>query len=311
MKLIEPEVSLQFNDCDPLIKLEKIGRVCYKSDSEYTRETAIAFIKGLIKRGHMSVLEHTNFIFEGIFFKDKPFTHSTYVVNKKTLHYRRLTSCNLRAIIEQKYYELQDALIKYYPELSEVFDTDAIERSIYRDSLIKDPVIKLVSLSDFEDITEEEINAHLYTTFDFVTDRGVTHEMVRHRIASFTQESTRYCNYSNDRFGNELQFIRPATFDDWTGIQKLTYMQSLEAAEQKYMSLVKDNLPAQFARGVLPTDVRTYIVMTANHNEWEHFFDLRSRAKTGAPHPNMKVVASKAEQLYYECHKSLFDKITK
>ena len=73
MKLIEPEVSLQFNDCDPLIKLEKIGRVCYKSDSEYTRETAIVFIKSLIKRGHMSVLEHTNFIFEGIFFKNKPF----------------------------------------------------------------------------------------------------------------------------------------------------------------------------------------------------------------------------------------------
>lgn len=311
MKLIEPEVRLQFNDCDPLIKLEKIGRVCYKSDSEYNRETAIAFIKSLIKRGHMSVLEHTNFIFEGIFFKDKPFANSTYVVDKKTFHCRKLTSCNLRAIIEQRYYELQDALIKYYPELSEVFDTDAIEKNIYKDFLIKDPVIKLVSLSDFEDITEEEINAHLYTTFDFVTDRGVTHEMVRHRIASFTQESTRYCNYSNDRFGSELQFIRPATFDDWTGIQKLTYMQSLEIAEQKYMSLVNDSLPPQFARGVLPTDVRTYIVMTASHNEWEHFFDLRSRAKTGAPHPNMKVVASKAEQLYYECHKALFDKITK
>lgn len=310
MKLIEPSVSLQFNNCDPLIKVEKIGRICYKSESEYTRGTAIRFINSLIKRGHLSVLEHAVFIFEGIYYRGKPFVHSTYTFNKKTGHTRKLTSCSLRTIIEQKYYDLQDVLLKLYPELSEVFDMAALDRH-YSDSLIKDPVIKVVNLNDFEDITEEEINAHLYTTFDFVTDRGVTHEMVRHRIASFTQESTRYCNYSNDKFGSELQFIRPATFDEWTGMQKLTYMQSLEVAEQNYMSLVNSNLPAQFARGVLPTDVRTYIVMTAHHSEWEHFFDLRSRAKTGAPHPNMKVVASEAEKLYCERHAPLFDKIVK
>ena len=152
----------------------------------------------------------------------------------------------------------------------------------------------------YEGIKLPEVYSHLYTTMLFVTDRGVTHEMVRHRVASYTQESTRYCNYSNDKFGSELTFIEPATFKDWEVGQQIQYTQSLEYAERAYMGLTNSGLLAQFARGVLPTDVCTTIAMTANHEEWEHFFDLRSRGITGAPHPNMKKVAEMAEHIYYE-----------
>ena len=124
--------------------------------------------------------------------------------------------------------------------------------------------------------------------------------MVRHRPASYSQESTRYCNYSHEKFGSELEFIKPAAFDCWSEEQRSTYLKSLEQAESAYMNLTESGLKSQFARGVLPTDIRTRIVMTANHEEWEHFFNLRSLGTTGSPHPNMKRVADMAKLAYKE-----------
>lgn len=310
MKLIESSVEIMKEE-NPLIKIEKIGRICYKSDSDYTVDSAIAFIKSLIKRNHMSVLENAVFVFEGAYalYKGKPFVNST-IVYKNGIS-RRLISCNLRTIIERNYLELQDTLVANYPQLSLIFDMDSInkQKSFHLKELTKS--VKLVNLLDYKNLTDEEIKAHLYTTFKFTTDRGVTHEMVRHRIASYTQESTRYCNYSNDRFGNELTFIRPATFDSWEPECRVIYMQSLEKAEKEYMELTNKNLPAQFARGVLPTDLKTTIVMTANDGEFEHFFALRSQGVTGSPHPNMQRVASMAEKLYVSEYKELYKNLSK
>lgn len=306
MKFIDSSVEIMKEE-NPLIKIEKIGRICYKSESDYTIDTAIAFIKGLIKRGHMSVLEHAVFVFEGLYstYRGKPFVNCTYVYRKDFT--RRLISCNLRAIIEQGYYDLQNALIKHYPQLSEIFDMEKLNWLNGYEFVD----VKLVNLLDYKNLTPEEAKAHLYTTFQFVTDRGVSHEMVRHRIASYTQESTRYCNYSNDKFGNELTFIRPATFDNWEPECRVIYMQSLEKAEKEYMELTAKGLPAQFARGVLPTDVKTIIVMTANYKEMNHFFDLRSRGVTGSPHPNMLRVASMADELFYTEYKELLENVYK
>lgn len=292
MKLIESSAEIMKEE-NPLIKIEKIGRICYKSDSDYTVDSAIAFIKSLIKRGHMSVLEHANFVFEGVYslYRGKPFVKSTYVYNKRVT--RRLISCNLRAIIENNYYDLQNVLLKSYPRLSEIFDMKVLSDYVYPRE------IKLVNINDYKDLTVEELNNHVYTSFLFVTDRGVTHEMVRHRIASYTQESTRYCNYSNDKFGREISCIIPADYESWDSLCKFEYTKALEKAESAYMYMINNGCTAQQARGVLPTNLSTTIVMTANHAEWEHFFDLRSRGKTGAPHPNMKKVASEAEEKYF------------
>ena len=146
-----------------------------------------------------------------------------------------------------------------------------------------------------------------------VTDRGVTHEIVRHRIASYAQESTRYCNYSKDKFGNELMMILPVWFYDdfptdeylnnghynfflrgsWsTGSRENQFVKwynSILCSEMYYLSLTNiEGQSAQEARSVLPNSLKTEIVMTANPREWRHFFTLRA---SKAAHPQMRALA--------------------
>ena len=130
----------------------------------------------------------------------------------------------------------------------------------------------------------ESVLEHESITVRFICDRGISHEIVRHRIASFSQESTRYCNYSNDRFGSELTFIKPCFWKECT----LAYKQwslAVAFAEKEYFSLLDCGCTPQEARSVLPNSVKTEIVMTANLREWRHFLKLRT-AK--AAHPQMR-----------------------
>lgn len=123
-------------------------------------------------------------------------------------------------------------------------------------------------------------------TIKFICDRGVSHEIVRHRMASFAQESTRYCNYTQDKFGNEITFIKPFFFDD-----EETYScweKAMAYVEKQYFELIKAGATAQEARTVLPNSVKTEIVMTANYREWRHFFKLRAARATGPAHPQME-----------------------
>lgn len=165
-----------------LKSIEKAGRTCYKSEDRITDESAGAFVRKLIERGHESVLEHESI------------------------------------------------------------------------------------------------------TVRFVCDRGVSHEIVRHRIASFSQESTRYCNYSNDRFGYEITFIKPCFLEEGTGGYKL-WKQAMFIAEKEYFELLNLGCTPQEARSVLPNSIKTEVVMTANLREWRHFLKLRT-AK--AAHPQMR-----------------------
>lgn len=120
----------------------------------------------------------------------------------------------------------------------------------------------------------------------FIVDRGVTHEMVRHRLVSFAQESTRYCNYAKDKHGSEITVIRPPFWEE-SSQEYGEWKRSCEAAEQAYMFLVKDNKKAQEARDVLPNSLKTEIVMKANLREWRHIFKLRT---SKAAHPQMRQV---------------------
>ena len=139
----------------------------------------------------------------------------------------------------------------------------------------------------------EAMIEHSSLSVKFVVDRGVSHELVRHRIASFAQESTRYCNYSKDKFGNEITVILPCFFDTGMGIlsNSLVYQEwklACECAEERYFNLLKMGATPQQARTVLPNSLKTEITVTANYREWRNFFKLRTAE---ASHPQMREVA--------------------
>lgn len=136
----------------------------------------------------------------------------------------------------------------------------------------------------------EAMLEHYSFTVKFTVDRGISHEIVRHRVASFAQESTRYCNYSNGKFGNEITVIKPKFFDEGSEQYKL-WEHSCKVSEDIYTDLLASGAKPEEARGVLPTSLKTTLIMTANLREWRHFFKLRAEGCTGAPHPQMLEVA--------------------
>jgi thymidylate synthase (FAD) len=125
---------------------------------------------------------------------------------------------------------------------------------------------------------------HLGITVHFVCDRGITHELVRHRLASFSQESTRYANYSKDKFGKEITVIRPF-FWDRSSASFSAWRKAMEQAEQAYMELIGLGARPEEARAVLPNSLKTELIMTCNLREWRHIFNLRC---SRAAHPQMR-----------------------
>lgn len=128
----------------------------------------------------------------------------------------------------------------------------------------------------------EAMIEHSSLSVKFIVDRGVSHELVRHRIASFAQESTRYCNYSKDKFDNGITFIKPFFFD---GTKYQRWLAAMADAESAYLDLLNSGATPQEARSVLPNSTKTEITITANYREWRNFFKLRT-AK--AAHPQMR-----------------------
>ena len=136
----------------------------------------------------------------------------------------------------------------------------------------------------------EAMLEHASMTVKFIVDRGVSHELVRHRLASFAQESTRYCNYSKNKFDGEVTFIRPFFFE--RGSTEYSCWEDMcQHAENVYLAMLQMNRTPQEARSVLPNSLKTEVIMTANMREWRHFFRLRAAGETGAPHPQMAEVA--------------------
>lgn len=302
MKLIESSVGL-INIDNPFMKIEKVGRTCYKSTSEMTEETAKKFFNTLATRGHTAMLEHAVFVFkvtEALYHRLKGHKYFNYSVEELENGAERfLVSANLRAIIESEEPILLAVLGKLDPDL------------VYRGEFLplqdSDYYCKLVDIDSIPDIQEHAYKAHKHLTFHFICDRGVTHEIVRHRPASYAQESTRYCNYSKDKFGSEITYIEPSHLDEWDNDSKFHFIQALEDAEEAYLNMLEAGRTPQEARAVLPNALKTEIIMTANCEEFDHFFDLRSRGTTGAPHPDMKRVADMALALYEQNTKK-FDK---
>ena len=133
----------------------------------------------------------------------------------------------------------------------------------------------------------ESVIEHISLTFKIICDRGVTHEIVRHRLASYSQESSRYCNYGSDKFGNELTFIKPCFWNE-DDENYLLWKQTLEVAEKNYLAMIKNGARPEQARSILPNSLKTEIFMTANLREWRHFLKLRTSKRA---HPQMREVA--------------------
>jgi thymidylate synthase (FAD) len=285
MKLIKPsfEIWNQPAGLEGVYKqIERAGRVCYKSEDKITENSAKEFVDRMIKSGHGAMLEHGTvylkipygtmddrgeFSNEPIVIKyiDNPYS---VVMNNSENDYWYITS-NYRVIIENEWID------------------------------------DLQYLCEPTEFHAKRITVH------FVCDRGVSHEFVRHRVMSFAQESTRYCNYSKDKFGNELTFIEPCWLEDYNykdNTYNQLFIDSLRFAEAHYLDLLKkwdDKIPdkryktgfrnnpwtPQQARAVLPNSLKTELVVTGFVSDWNHFFDLRARGTTGAPHPQAKELA--------------------
>lgn len=137
----------------------------------------------------------------------------------------------------------------------------------------------------------EAMLEHSTLSVKFICDRGVSHELVRHRLASFAQESTRYCNYSQDKFWDELTFIKPCFWDEETDGRFTDWQRAMSYAERQYFVLLANGATPQEARSVLPNSIKTEVIMTANYREWRHFFNLRAARATGPAHPQMEELA--------------------
>lgn len=123
------------------------------------------------------------------------------------------------------------------------------------------------------DHKHEAMIEHSFLSVKFICDRGVSHEIVRHRMASYAQESTRYCNYSKGKFGGEMVVIKPYFFNP---TEMAFWKDSCEAAEGAYMYLVENGKSPQEARSVLPNSLKTELIMSTNYREWRHFLRLRT-----------------------------------
>ena len=152
----------------------------------------------------------------------------------------------------------------------------------------------------------EAVLEHASITVKFVVDRGVSHEIVRHRLASYCQESTRYCNYSKDDFNNEITFIIPE-YLDYKSEQWNVWKDAMTSCEDAYFKLLNIGLSPQEARAVLPNSLKTEVIMTANLREWRTFFKLRT---TSAAHPQMREVTQPLLDELKQLIPVVFDDIT-
>ena len=151
----------------------------------------------------------------------------------------------------------------------------------------------------------EAVIEHGVVTIRFICDRGVSHEIVRHRLASYCQESTRYCNYDKIEFGSEIAVIKPCYLAENTKAW-LTWKTAMTQAEKAYFDLLDIGCMPQEARSVLPNSLKTEVVMTANMREWRHFFKLRTAP---AAHPQIREVANMALALMKKNYPVFFEDI--
>ena len=281
MRIIKPSFEIwdQEEGLEGIYKqIERAGRVCYKSEDKITETSAKEFVERMIKSGHGAMLEHgtvyLNYSSYEYFDKENGFPLNKYEENP-------YSKC----------------MIVKYPLLSKIEGWVTTNLRV---------LVENGWLDDLQYICEPtEYHAKRYTV-KFICDRGVSHEFVRHRVMSFAQESTRYCNYSKDKFGNEITLIYPNWFskyfdDDYSNLNAMDWQLGLDVvcaetnwlyamlyAEKAYFSSIANGMKPQQARAVLPNSLKTELVVTGFASDWGHFFELRD---AGSAHPQARELA--------------------
>ena len=277
MKLIKP--SFEILDQQPGLEgiykqIELAGRTCYKSEDKITEDSAKGFVERMVKSGHGAMLEH------GTVYLFIPFSPLN----------ENYTTCH-------KYGDNKYSVVKIRNEHFLIEKNGCYITTNYRILVENNWLDDLKFACDLTEWHERRV------TVKFTCDRGVTHEFVRHRVFSFAQESTRYCNYSKDKFGNELTFIIPpwCNIPDnpnneeekkiWMGEKgsfEERFMMHCLIAENHYNELIELQYKPQQARAVLPNAIKAELVMTGFVSDWKHFFFLRDAVSA---HPQARELA--------------------
>lgn len=281
MKLINQSHEI-INEPDKLKLIEIAGRLCWKSEDKITDDSVGKFVRQLVRRGHLSVIEHAHIAFKVDFIILKEFKELNFLINPikesviddsyltTTVYDTPIISGNLRAWKE--FLSLSEVLSfpgirdiarylgKNYPEIFPSIDN----------------LSDVVELMPVEEMSNMERAIHTTKSVRFITNRGVTHEMVRHRPCAISQESTRYVRYD----GN-MEFIRPvwwmeSPIKDSPAMQaQKRFVYFCDYTEQKYLQLLNFGWKPQQAREVLSNSLKTEIIMTGTLRQWYHIFKLR------------------------------------
>ena len=308
MKLIKPSFKIwnQPAGLEGVYKqIEKVGRVCYKSEDKMTEDSAKPFVERMTKSGHGAMLEHGT-----VYLKvtNKGLSLDNYDKNQ----------------VENKYISnpYSKVIFGKYPKYNSYEEKLEATQEVYITTNYR-VLVENGWLDDLQYICEPTEFHAKRITVHFVCDRGVSHEFVRHRVMSFAQESTRYCNYSKDKFGNELTFIIPNWLDIPEGNYEIpafwdketcklmskyagdentyasiqTFLSGIGLSEQQYLSLIEDGWKPQQARAVLPNALKTELVVTGFVSDWKHFFFLRTPMNA---HPQARELAIPLQEEFIE-----------
>lgn len=293
MKIIEPSFHIQdeLDSASLAVRLEACGRVCYKSEDKITENSAIPFVTKIAEHGHNSVLEMAVLTFRVACrqsqIEELLACQPKFLVIDKLAEGVLITG-SVRALREIYLLHKEStvvnqlilALVDSYPYLfAHIFDST---RDTGKDDAVKS--VRL-SLSEVDGLSHELRLRHRFIGVKFIVNRAVTHELVRHRPCSFLQESQRYCRYSEDKFDNQVTFIKPLFFREESREFKL-WQDAMAETEAAYFKLLETATP-QAARTVLPNSCKTEIIVFCNLLEWQHIFSLRTSA---AAEPSMREI---------------------
>lgn len=271
--------------------IERCGRTCYKSENLITEETAIPFISGILKSGHESVIEHANVIFtmpntelNRRIFTMRDIRGLNVSLEKDSANQNQeviVISGNMRALRDvARQYNIHDFLLKIGNPLFYIKENPA-------------PTFEGVKIESVQQSRFSEM--HNYVTTHSICDVGAYKDVTRHRLASFSIESTRYCNYSKGKFGEELTMIEPSNIEKGTEMYN-EWLRAVNQIEESYMKMAAMGAKGDQLRMILPHSTKADMIMTANVVELKHIFSLRCHV---AAHPSVRYVMKKIlEQCY-------------
>lgn len=274
--IIKPSVE-RIDEKDNLKRIELAGRVCYKSEKKITEDSARAFCERILHRGHTSVLEHSNVIV------NMPMQIGSCIIDAMRFYEHKT---NKIAYLKYSYRPdgtmIISGNVRAWREVLEAFKIFTFWEHPLLDTDGGQDLTSYVIGED--DLTDEERQIHSRITLRITCDRGVSHELVRHRAMSFSQESTRYVNYGRRGY----TFIEPWWWEQQNVVLKHLILLEMENSIGVYDQMIGNGATPQLARAVLPNQIKTEAVVTATPLQWAEFLKLRMDK---AAHPDMQRVA--------------------